>query len=73
MALELINPAELPIPPTCTHVIVTTGSRLVFVAGQEPEDSEGNVVGIGDLAAQARQVFAISAVLSRQPAPALIR
>jgi enamine deaminase RidA (YjgF/YER057c/UK114 family) len=58
MALELINPAELPIPPTCTHVIVTTGSRLVFVAGQEPEDIEGNVVGIGDLAAQARQVFA---------------
>jgi enamine deaminase RidA (YjgF/YER057c/UK114 family) len=58
MTLELINPAELPIPPTYTHVIVTTGSRLVFVAGQEPEDSEGNVVGIGDLAAQARQVFA---------------
>jgi enamine deaminase RidA (YjgF/YER057c/UK114 family) len=33
-------------------------SRLVFVAGQEPEDSQGNVVGLGDLAAQARQVFA---------------
>jgi enamine deaminase RidA (YjgF/YER057c/UK114 family) len=33
-------------------------SRLVFVAGQEPEDKNGNVVGAGDLAAQARQVFA---------------
>ncbi len=30
----------------------------MFVAGQEPEDGQGNVVGQGDLAAQARQVFA---------------
>jgi enamine deaminase RidA (YjgF/YER057c/UK114 family) len=38
-------------------VVVATGGRLVFVAGQEPEDERGNVVGPGDLAAQARQVF----------------
>jgi len=31
---------------------------LVFVAGQEPEDAHGNLVGAGDLAVQARQVFA---------------
>jgi enamine deaminase RidA (YjgF/YER057c/UK114 family) len=31
---------------------------LVFVAGQEPEDRQGNLVGPGDLAVQARQVFA---------------
>jgi enamine deaminase RidA (YjgF/YER057c/UK114 family) len=31
---------------------------LVFVAGQEPEDEHGNVVGVGDLRVQARQVFA---------------
>jgi enamine deaminase RidA (YjgF/YER057c/UK114 family) len=30
----------------------------VFVAGQEPQDIHGNLVGRGDLAAQARQVFA---------------
>jgi enamine deaminase RidA (YjgF/YER057c/UK114 family) len=30
----------------------------VFIAGQEPEDADGNLVGPGDLAAQARQVFA---------------
>jgi len=58
MTLELINPEDLPTPPTYTHVIVAAGSRLVFVAGQEPEDGEGNLVGPGDLAAQARQVFA---------------
>ncbi len=58
MTLERINPEDLPTPQTYTHVIVATGSRLVFVAGQEPEDEQGTLVGPGDLAAQARQVFA---------------
>jgi enamine deaminase RidA (YjgF/YER057c/UK114 family) len=58
MTLEGINPEDLPTPLSYTHVIVATGSRLVFVAGQEPEDEQGNLVGPGDLAAQARQVFA---------------
>ena len=31
---------------------------MVFIAGEEPEDAHGNIVGAGDLAAQARQVFA---------------
>lgn len=31
---------------------------MVFIAAQEPEDAHGNIVGAGDLAAQARQVFA---------------
>ncbi len=58
MTLECINPEELPTPLTYTHVIVAKGSKLVFIAGQEPEDKQGNLVGPGDLAAQARQVFA---------------
>lgn len=58
MTLERINPEDLPTPLSYTHVIVASGSRLVFVAGQEPEDEQGNLVGPGDLAAQARQVFA---------------
>ncbi len=49
---------DLPSPPTYSHVVVATGSRVVFIAGQEPEDEAGNLVGPGDLAAQARQVFA---------------
>lgn len=57
MTLECINPKDLPTPQTYTQVIVATGSRLVFVAGQEPEDIYGKLVGRGDLAAQARQVF----------------
>src|SRR5207248_2976907 len=58
MTLELINPPDLPTPNTYTQVVVATGSRLVFVAGQEPEDAEGRLVGPGDLAVQARQAFA---------------
>jgi enamine deaminase RidA (YjgF/YER057c/UK114 family) len=58
MTLERINPDDLPTPLGYAHVIVATGSRLVFVAGQEPEDEQGKLVGPGDLAVQARQVFA---------------
>jgi enamine deaminase RidA (YjgF/YER057c/UK114 family) len=58
MTLERINPEDLPTPLGYTHVIIASGTRLVFVAGQEPEDEQGNLVGPGDLAAQARQVFA---------------
>src|SRR5260370_24802814 len=58
MTLECLNPEALPHPLTYSQVVVATGSRLVFVAGQEPEDEHGNLVGPGDLAVQARQVFA---------------
>lgn len=58
MTLELINPKDLPTPASYTQVIAATGSRLVFVAGQVADDAHGNLVGRGDLAAQARQVFA---------------
>src|SRR5919109_4861590 len=57
MPLECINPEDLPTPVAYSHVVVASGTRLVFVAGQEPEDERGNLVGAGDLAAQAHQVF----------------
>jgi len=58
MALDLINPDGLPVPQEYTHVVVATGGRLVFVAGQVAEDAQGNIVGPGDMAVQARQAFA---------------
>ena len=45
MTLQLINPDGLPTPSTYTHVVVATGTRMVFIAGQEPEDVHGNLVG----------------------------
>jgi enamine deaminase RidA (YjgF/YER057c/UK114 family) len=57
MPLERINPADLATPQTYAQVIVATGTRLVFVAGQVAEDRHGNLVGEGDLAVQAGQAF----------------
>src|SRR5262245_36096990 len=57
MPLECINPDDLPIPKMYTQVVVATGSRLVFVSGQQPEDINGKLVGHGDFAAQARLAF----------------
>lgn len=58
MTLQTINPKDLPFPQTYSQVVVATGSKLVFVSGQEPEDVEGKLVGRGDLTTQAGQVFA---------------
>jgi enamine deaminase RidA (YjgF/YER057c/UK114 family) len=56
--VELINPVDLPTPSSYHQVAVATGSRLVFVSGQVSEDVEGNLVGAGDFALQARTAFA---------------
>ena len=58
MTLELIDPEDLPTPASYTQVVVAAGSRLVFVAGQVADDTQGNLVSPDDLAAQARQAFA---------------
>jgi enamine deaminase RidA (YjgF/YER057c/UK114 family) len=57
MPLARINPDGLATLQTYTHVIIASGSRLVFVAGQVAEDRHGDLVGPGDLAVQARQAF----------------
>ena len=58
MTVELFNPDDLPATQTYSHVAIAQGTKLVFIAGQEPEDEDGNLVGLGDLAAQSRQAFA---------------
>jgi enamine deaminase RidA (YjgF/YER057c/UK114 family) len=57
LTVEAINPDGLAPPKGYSHAIVATVGRLVFLAGQEPEDEHGNVVGAGDPAVQAGQVF----------------
>ena len=58
MTLECINPRDLPQAETYSQVVIARGTKLIFVSGQEPEDVNGKLVGKGDLAAQANQVFA---------------
>lgn len=57
MTLECINPNDLPIPEMYTQVVIATGSKLVFVSGQQPEDIRGKLVGHGDFAAQTQLAF----------------
>jgi enamine deaminase RidA (YjgF/YER057c/UK114 family) len=38
-------------------VITATPGKHIFVAGQTPRDAQGNLVGPGDLNAQAEQAF----------------
>jgi enamine deaminase RidA (YjgF/YER057c/UK114 family) len=40
-----------------TQVVVATGTRMIFVSGQQPEDIHGKLVGAGDFEAQARLAF----------------
>jgi enamine deaminase RidA (YjgF/YER057c/UK114 family) len=58
MALELIQPDGLPTPESYTHVVVATGTKTVYIAGQVAEDADDNLVAPGDLAGQAQQAFA---------------
>jgi enamine deaminase RidA (YjgF/YER057c/UK114 family) len=57
MTVQCINPADLPVPEIYSQVVVATGSKMVFVSGQQPEDIRGKLVGEGDFAAQARLAF----------------
>ena len=52
-----INPPELGTPPGYSQIVEVAAQRIVFIAGQTALDSDGNVVGKSDFAAQAAQVF----------------
>ncbi|MBA3450748.1 MAG: RidA family protein [Chloroflexia bacterium] len=49
---------DLAQPPGYAHVAVSTGARLVLTAGAVPLDTAGNLVGEGDVRAQALQTLA---------------
>jgi reactive intermediate/imine deaminase len=52
-----LTPETLPRPNGYSHVVSAPVDRIVFISGQVPLDAEGQLVGAGDVAAQARQVF----------------
>ena len=52
-----INPPELGTPPGYSQIVEVRAGRMIFIAGQTALDRDGNVVGAGDFAAQATQVF----------------
>jgi enamine deaminase RidA (YjgF/YER057c/UK114 family) len=56
-AITRINPPELGAPPGYSQVVEVVSGRIIFIAGQTALDSDGNLVGANDFAAQAAQVF----------------
>lgn len=57
LPVRIINPAELVVPCGFGHIAVARLGVLIEVAGQTPVDAEGNVLGGGDIEAQARAVM----------------
>jgi enamine deaminase RidA (YjgF/YER057c/UK114 family) len=58
LTLEHLTPKGLFKPAVFTQVVVATGRRMVFISGQVSMDAGGNLVAEGDLAGQAKQVYA---------------
>src|SRR5215510_9029713 len=56
-AIRRLNPPELGTPPGYSQIVDVAARRLIFIAGQTALDRDGNLVGKGDIAAQAEQVF----------------
>jgi reactive intermediate/imine deaminase len=54
---RFLNPESLSAPFGYSHVVDSPVDRIVYVSGQVPLDSDGQLVGEGDFEAQARQVF----------------
>ena len=54
---NFINPPAMHRPTGYTHVVEVTAGRPVYIAGQVALDPAGELVGQGDVRAQARQVF----------------
>lgn len=55
--IEHLRPSELHHNPAYSHVVVASGGRTIYIAGQVSTDEEGRIVGEGDLAAQTTQVM----------------
>jgi enamine deaminase RidA (YjgF/YER057c/UK114 family) len=56
-SIRRLNPPELGSPPGYSQIVDVRASRIIFIAGQTALDRDGALVGKGDFAAQADQVF----------------
>jgi enamine deaminase RidA (YjgF/YER057c/UK114 family) len=56
--VQHLNPEGLPRNPAFSQAVAVTGPhRVVYIGGQDAVDARGDVVGRGDLRAQAEQIF----------------
>ncbi len=66
--ISFINPGELATPVGYTHVVTVDGpKKILYISGQVSRNQKGETVGVGDLEAQTRQVYAnLLAILKSQ-------
>ncbi|MEZ4565264.1 MAG: RidA family protein [Thermomicrobiales bacterium] len=57
MPNRFLSPDTMPAPFGYSHVVESTGTRTVHVAGQVPFNARNELVGEGDFQAQVRQAF----------------
>jgi enamine deaminase RidA (YjgF/YER057c/UK114 family) len=57
MTLQRVNPDGLFQPQAYSQVVVATGSRMVFIAGQVAVDGSGQAAPKGSFAEQAQKAF----------------
>lgn len=55
--VRFIQPDGLAPAPGYTHTVQVKSGSMVFLSGQVPLDENGEIVGVGDFAAQAHQTF----------------
>jgi 2-iminobutanoate/2-iminopropanoate deaminase len=55
--VRYLNPPTLSEPTGYSHVAEVSSGRTIYISGQVAFDNSGKVVGKGDFAAQATQVF----------------
>lgn len=61
---RFLSPETMSPPFGYSHIVDAPASRVIFISGQVPLNTDGDLVGKGDFGAQARQVFAnLSAAL----------
>ena len=57
--VQYLNPDDLPKNRAFTQVVSVSGAvKTIYVGGQDAVDEQGNIVGKGDIGAQAQQVLA---------------
>lgn len=57
MEKTIVNPPELAAPRGFNHGILVSGGQLLFLAGQDASDAQGQIVAPGDLLGQCAQVL----------------
>ena len=57
MSARFLSPETMPAPYGYSQVVEVKANRTVYIAGQVPLNTDNEVVGAGDFAAQVEQVF----------------